>query len=104
METVLAATQRLRDAGFTVDFAATATGQLRCSACGFEHDPETLRVDEVVRYEGVSDPSDETILLALRSDRGCCGVYTAAFGSDTSEADVAALHRLPRGSDRVGRV
>ena len=96
METMLEATQRLRAVGFDLDFSATSPGQLRCAACGLDHDPEAMNIDEVVRYEGASDPDDQAILLALDSSCGRRGLYIAAFGPDTAAPDVKALHRLPR--------
>ena len=94
MDTLLDATHRLRADGFDVDFSATAHGRLRCAACGIEHDPESMRIVEVIRYEGASDPADENILLALACSGGRHGLYSAAFGPTTAEADVAALQRL----------
>jgi hypothetical protein len=95
MDTLLEATLRLRADGFDLDFSATARGTLRCAGCGIEHDPESMRIIEVVRYEGTSDPADETILLALACTGGRLSLYSAAFGPATAEADVAALQRLP---------
>jgi hypothetical protein len=51
-------------------------------------------IDEVVRYEGVSDPDDEAILLALRCHCGRLGLYVAGFGPSASAADVAVLGHL----------
>ena len=94
MDTLLDATRRLRAHGFDVDFSATAHGMLRCPGCGVDHDPASMHVVEVVRYEGASDPADEMILLALSCTGGCHGLYSAAFGPATAEADVVALQRL----------
>lgn len=96
METVLEATQRLRAAGFALDFTATPRGQLHCATCELDHDPEAMTVGEIVRYEGASDPNDQTILLALGSVCGGRGLYSAAFGYAAEPADVDVLHRLPR--------
>lgn len=96
METLLDATQRLRAVGFELDFTATASGQLRCATCGLDHDPEDMTVGEIVRYEGASDPNDESILLALASECGSKGLFSAAFGHSAAPADAEALHRLPR--------
>jgi len=95
MDTLLDATDRLRTRGFTNDFCATAAGRLRCLDGGSEHDPEIMRIEEVVRYEGASDPNDQAIMLALSCRCGRRGLYSAAFGPDTSEADVSVLHRIP---------
>jgi hypothetical protein len=96
METLLEATTRLRHRGFDEDFAATAPGRLWCEGCGRDHDPAEMIIDEMVRYEGASDPDDQTILLALDSACGRRGLYSAAFGTATPAEDVAVLHRLPR--------
>jgi hypothetical protein len=95
METVLEATARLNDVGYTADFTATEAGQLRCGACGTTHDPATMAIDEVVRYEGQSNPDDQAILLALRCSCEQKGLYVTAFGSGASTADVAVLQHLP---------
>ena len=96
METLLDATTRLRSGGFSLDVAATGDGSLLCRGCDVEHAPEEMYVEEIVRYEGASNPDDQSILVALRSECGRAGLYSAAYGPDTSEADTKVLHRLPR--------
>jgi hypothetical protein len=95
METLLDAATRLRRSGYAIDFIATREGLLRCGACGRTHDPAQMIVEETVRYEGVSDPADESILLALLCTCGRRGLYFAAFGPAASAADGAVLGRLP---------
>lgn len=94
METIPEAANRLRAAGYTVDYSSTDDGRLRCGECGTEHAPADMTVDEVVRYEGASNPDDETILLALRCDCGARGLYVAAFGPSASAADAEVLRHL----------
>jgi hypothetical protein len=94
METLLEATSRLRSAGYDVEFNATEDGQLRCVACGDDHDPTEIVIDQVVRYEGMSNPDDEAILLALRCTCGRRGLYVTGFGPTATTADVAILPRL----------
>ncbi len=96
METVLDASRRLRHDGFVVDFFASKEGRLRCPACGQDHEPRAMSIHEVVRYEGASDPDDQTILLALSSDCGRRGLYSAAFGAAAAPADAIVLRGLPR--------
>ena len=100
METVLDATARLRAAGYGGDFVATEDGRLRCAACGTEHDPAAMVIDEVVRYEGASDPDDEAILLALSCDCGQQGLYVTGFGPAAGAADAAVLRRLAQAERR----
>lgn len=94
METVLEAVTRLRRSGYGVDFTATPDGLVRCGACGTDHDPEGMDIDETVRYEGVSDPADEAIVLAVRCTCGRRGTYVAGYGPNASAADAAVLVRL----------
>jgi hypothetical protein len=95
METVLEAMTRLRRSGYAADFDATADGRLRCRACGTDHDPAGMAIDERVRYEGASDPADEAIVLAMRCTCGRPGLYVAGYGPSASAADAAVLVRLP---------
>jgi hypothetical protein len=90
METVVQATQRLQQAGFGGHWTAIDGGRLRCAACGAEFAAGALTVEEIVRYEGASDPGDETILYALTGPCGDRGIYVAAYGPDASPADVEA--------------
>jgi len=90
METVAEATERLRRAGFDGHWTAVDGGRLRCSACGGEFAAGAVTVEEIVRFEGVSDPGDEAILYALTGPCGDRGVYVAAYGPDASPADVEA--------------
>jgi len=96
METLTDAINRLRARGFTRDFSAVAGGRLRCSECDAEFDPSEVQIDEIVRFEGESDPGDESILFALSGPCGHAGLYSTAYGSDIAPEDaavVAALHR-----------
>ena len=94
METALEAAARLRSQGYAIDFSATNEGRLRCGACGVTHDPSTVVIEHVFRYEGASDPDDQTILLALRCGCGGGGLYLAAYGPEATAADVTVLRQL----------
>jgi hypothetical protein len=95
METIPEAAGRLRAAGYVVDFSATDEGRLRCAECGREHSPDEMQIDETVRYEGLTNPADETILLALQCECGEKGLFYAGFGPNASRAEAAVLRNLP---------
>ncbi len=95
METIPEAAQRLRAVGYTLDFGATEEGVFLCSACDHEHDPSEMKIHETVRYEGATNPSDETILLALECECGAKGLYYAGFGPNATLADSRVLRNLP---------
>jgi hypothetical protein len=94
METLTDAMSRLRRAGYVADFSATDDGRLACGACGITVAPDDLAIEEIVRFEGESNPDDQAILLAISCKGGCRGQYTAAYGPDTPPADAEVLRRL----------
>ena len=96
METLVEAMERLRSIGYVNDFSATSGGHLRCEVCRSNHDPAAISIIETVRFEGDSNPDDESILLALECECGALGQYTAAFGPDTPAEDALVLHSLIR--------
>jgi hypothetical protein len=96
METLLEAIARLRTLGYRLDLAAVPGGRLHCGGREEDLEAAALTVDETVRFEGASDPDDEAILLALSSPDGHRGLYSAAFGANTTSDDVDVLHALVR--------
>ena len=94
MDSILYVTGLLREQGFVTDFSATGDGQLRCDRCGSVHDPSQVEVEQVHRFEGASDPSDESVLFALAAPACHRGTYASAYGPDTPPADVAVVRAL----------
>lgn len=94
METLSEAIRRLTDAGYVHDFRAEG-GQLVCDRCGSRFDPSEMTIDEIVRFEGMSDPDDEAILYALGTGSGSLGLYSAAYGPAATTDDVAVSRALP---------
>ncbi len=76
---------------------SVSDGGLRCDGCGGWAAPEDVNVDEVHRFEGVSDPGDESILFAITMPCGHRGALPAAYGKDTAPdvADVVRRLRPP---------
>ena len=94
-ETIAQAVNRLTAAGYSDDFRAERDG-LRAVQAGCTHTPETLVVDEVVRFEGITDPDDEAILFALRcAEHGTKGTFAIAYGMKVPEIDAQMARRLP---------
>ena len=94
METLSEAIDRLVDAGYIHDFRAHRR-QLLCDRCGVRFDPSVMVIDEIVRFEGTSDPDDQAILYALATESGPLGLYSAAYGADASTDDIAVARALP---------
>jgi hypothetical protein len=94
MESVSEALQRLTAGGYEDDYRAEARG-LRSRLNGTVHPPEVFRIDELVRFEGDSDPSDESAVFALTLEVDSTrGTYTVAFGPMMDAMDADMVGRL----------
>lgn len=94
METLSEAIGRLTDAGYAHDFRANG-GRLDCDRCGASFDPSEMTIDEIVRFEGMSNPDDQAILYALGAGSASLGLYAAAYGAAVSTDDIAVSRSLP---------
>ena len=95
MENLAHAVERLTKAGYRDDFRAERGG-LRAVKAGRVYDPESLVVDEVVRFEGESDPDDQVVVFALRSESsGTRGTYVVTYGTNVGPIDGEMMRRLP---------
>ena len=93
-ETLSQAVDRLTAQGYTDDFRAEPEG-MRAVVAGILYQPESLVVEEVARFEGITDPADEAIVLALHSrEDGIKGTYTVPFGPGMGPLDAEMMHRL----------
>ena len=93
-ENLSAVVDRLSAAGYRDDFRAEPEG-LRAVPSGCIHPPESLAIDEVVRYEGMTNPDDEAIVFALRCGvHGIKGTYVTAYGPQMSALDGEMVRRL----------
>ncbi len=98
-QTLSGAITRLRSEGFVEDFFATSDGQLACRSCRGSCDPAGAHIAQTVRFEGASNPDDESILLAIECECGRRGLYSTAYGPSASAEDAMVLRRLTDRSD-----
>jgi hypothetical protein len=94
METLTEAIDRLRADGYEHDFFAVTGGRLRCRQCGHEIDASTLTITDVVRFEGESDPEDESVLYGLSAAGTKAGLYSPPYGASATPEDIAVIGRL----------
>lgn len=71
--------ERLEQDGFTEQFVVK-DGRLR-SRSGATFAPPDVTIREFGRYEGVSNPSDESVVYAIESHDGVRGTLVDAFGA-----------------------
>jgi len=84
MKTMAACLNKLVKDGFEEDFKITEKG-----LCGTDgktcYQPEQVRIVNFFRFEGASDPADNSILYAIETHDGKKGTLTDAFGPYADE-------------------
>ncbi|HEU5193825.1 MAG TPA: hypothetical protein VFW70_03710 [Methylomirabilota bacterium] len=90
--------ERLERDGFTEQFTVR-DGALH-SRGGATFAPQDVTIREFGRYEGVSNPSDESVVYAIESRDGVRGTLVDAFGvyADAEVADFVAAVRKGAGT------
>lgn len=73
------ATNDLKRRGYKEDFNLKPTC-LECPSLNLQLHPETFVVDEFYRFEGMSNPDDNSIVYAISSANGLKGVLVDAYG------------------------
>jgi hypothetical protein len=72
--------------GYKANFEATKSG-LKELESGKTYDPETLSVVNFYRFEGASDPADNSILYMIEATDGTKGTLVDSYGA-YSDPDV----------------
>lgn len=97
METLAEAVERLTAAGYHHDFRAEEDG-LRAVGTSCVHEPEAFVIEDVIRFEGESDPQDEATLFALHClTHDVRGTYVVAYGPGIDPLDAEVVRRLHDG-------
>ncbi len=83
-DTLSEAVNDLIKRGYTTDFLITTEKDcLICSNNSLELSPEEFVIDEVYRFEGMTDPADESIVYAISSDvHNIKGIVINSYGAD----------------------
>lgn len=86
----------LRADGYTADFSVTSEASLRCTSCGHSHPANRATIESIARFEGQSNPDDQSIVFGLRCEHcGLRGVLVTAYGPTASEQEAEVILALP---------
>ncbi len=80
MRDMSAVLKRVNEEGYTANFKATDDA-LENLDSGKQYRPEDLHVVNFYRFEGISDPSDNSILYAIETTDGTKGTLIDAYGA-----------------------
>lgn len=90
-----------REDGYTADFEVIEGGKVTSVETDRTYEPEELQVDRMHRYEGVTDPGDEELLLAVTCpESGTRGTLTLAYGATASADEAEVARRIPDARER----
>jgi hypothetical protein len=83
-DTLSQAVDDLVKRGYTADFLIQTEKEcLICNNNSLELSPEDFVIDEVYRFEGMTDPADESIVFAISSPKyDMKGLVINSFGAD----------------------
>jgi len=93
-ETLAGAIRRFAASGYTGGFRAVEGGLCEVRS-GRVYPHDQLRIDQLARFEGESDPDEQVAVYALSSATGGkLGTYVVAFGPSIDRSDVDAVRGL----------
>lgn len=92
MKTLSSCVSKMKEDGFKEDFQITKKGLTTFNETKF-YNPEQVSIVNFYRFEGTSDPGDNSILYAIETDDGLKGTLVDSYGvysdSDVSKFIVA---------------
>lgn len=93
-ETMAQALNRLAQLGYVEQFLVDATG-FRAVQARRHFAPESIQIDEIVRFEGETDLDEEAAIFAVHDKSGGLkGTYTVAFGASMDPRDMDMVAKL----------
>tara|TARA_R110001592_G_scaffold64751_9_gene198918 strand:+ start:5021 stop:5344 length:324 start_codon:yes stop_codon:yes gene_type:complete len=92
-DTLSEATNALIKKGYTEDLNLKPDC-LECLTSKLQLHPEDFEVDAFYRFEGMSDPDDNSIVYAISSKHGIKGILVDAYGLYSSSLNEAMVQKL----------
>ncbi len=92
-ETLSEAINDLITKGYTNDFNLHPEW-IECAPLNVKFKPEEFHVDEVHRFEGMTNPDDSSVLYAISSTSGIKGLLMDAYGVYADSVSTAMIDRL----------
>jgi len=92
-DTLSQAVNGLRKQGYTEDFNLKPYC-LECVSSKLELYPEDFEVDSFYRFEGVSDPADNSILFAISGKKDIKGILIDAYGIYSESLSESMVKKL----------
>jgi hypothetical protein len=88
MKSLSSCSNKMREMGYTEDFQVDKLGLSTFGQGTKTYRPEDVRIVNFYRFEGVSDPGDNTIMYVIETNDGVKGTLVDGYGAYASD-DVA---------------
>ena len=92
-DTLVEALDDLAKKGYTLDFNLANDG-LICRDKDLQLSPRQFHIVDVFRFEGMSDPDDNTVLYTIESVDGHKGTLISAYGPYADEMSGEMVEKL----------
>jgi hypothetical protein len=93
MKTMVSTLNSLVKKGFVEDFHVVEEG-IKSMKSDKVYQPEQIKIVDFYRFEGTSDPADESILFAVETDDGVKGTLVDSFGPMSDERITAFIEKV----------
>ncbi|HUH33947.1 MAG TPA: hypothetical protein VLZ28_08325 [Daejeonella sp.] len=90
---MLDAVNALRERGYTYDFDFQ-NACLHCDLISEKFQSDDLKITEYYRFEGMSNPDDNTVVYAIESNQGQKGILIDAYGAYADEHKAAFIKNI----------
>lgn len=92
-ETLSQVTNALTQDGYTEGFKAGDTAII-ASVSSKEYAPEDLKIIATYRFEGMTDPQDDSVVFAIEANDGTKGTLVMSYSSQHSQ-NVELIKQIP---------
>ena len=92
-DTLVEAIQDLKKAGYTYDFNLM-DNSISCADITTTFGPDDFNVTQIHRFEGMSNPSDSSILYVIETLTGVKGLLVGSYGAYSGEISQELLDKL----------
>jgi hypothetical protein len=92
-DTMSEAVKGLKDRGFKIDFNLNFD-HISCTETPVSLMPSEFEITEAYRFEGNSDPADESVVYAISSKHGHQGVLVNGFGISADPVSDEMVQKL----------
>lgn len=92
-DTLADATAQLLKKGYNFNFQVNEAGKLSDNDA-LEFEPSQVILEEVHRFEGMTNPADSSILYAVKTKSGEKGIVIDSYGADGSEVTSEFMNKV----------